>query len=208
MSQSSTSTVDSSSKASVKTRKSLEQLENITFVGNVSHQITGSKLPSLKQVLQVLFYNMRFAKLGLKESAKLTIDAASIYWHQAKIPIREEHKCVDKLVKVYNHWQKLKKNVPEKRSDTKKKDIETFIDSLDDLFDISTSDALETMKIDEDRKFLEMQRQKGRPGCMVGVDMVLFERERRAQERKEKEEMRKRKHQEEMTRQHGNFRFD
>lgn len=41
-----------------------------------------------------------------------------------------------------------------------------------------------------------MQRQKGRPGCMAGVDMNLHAREKRASERKEKEQLRKQKHDE------------
>lgn len=59
------------------------------------------------------------------------------------------------------------------------------------------------MKIAEDKLFLEMQRKKGRPGCMAGVDMKLYEREKRAEVRKEKEDARKRKHEEEMSQQKG-----
>lgn len=73
------------------TRQADESKRNIPLVGQVSHQIVGAKLPSNRQVLQVLFYNMRYVNLNTKQSAKLTIDAVSIFWQQARIPTREAH---------------------------------------------------------------------------------------------------------------------
>lgn len=39
----------------------------------MDYQITGSKLPSQKNQLSVLFYNLRIVKLNLHESAVLTL---------------------------------------------------------------------------------------------------------------------------------------
>ena len=50
--------------------------------------------------------------------------------------------------------------------DKEKRDI--FEDNMDDLFDIAHSEALEQLKNEEDKNFLILQRQKGRPGSMVG----------------------------------------
>lgn len=50
---------------------------------------------------------------------------------------------------------------------------------MDDLFDIAHADALGQMKNEEDKNFLMLQRQKGRPGCMVGVDQKLKHKEER-----------------------------
>lgn len=160
---------------------------------------------NFRQVLQVLFYNMRFVNLIAKLSAKLTIDGVQIFWHQARIPIREEHKCVDKLLKLYEKWKTIQKTVADKRSNIQKQAADTFLENLDELFDIATVDALDKIRIVKDRQFLEMQRQKGRPGCMAGVDMALWDREKKAQERKDKEAARKRKHEEEMSSQAGKF---
>lgn len=109
------------------------------------------------------------------------------------------------MVKLYEQWKQIRKTIPTKRSETQKKVAETFSETLDDLFDISTVDALETIRIEEDKEFLIMQRGKGRPGCMVGVDMVLYGREKRALERKEREEVRKRKYDEESQTNYGKF---
>ena len=73
---------------------------------------------------------------------------------------------------------------------------DSFIDKLDDLFDISSADALHTMKIEEDKRFLIEQRKKGRVGSMLGVDWRLANREARSRLRKEKEEARELKHRE------------
>lgn len=67
------------------------------------------------------------------------------------------------------------------------------------LFDIAAADALETMEIQEDKDFLLQQRQKGRPGSMVGIDQKLAEKEKRKSEREEKENNRKQKYLEQLT---------
>lgn len=191
-----------SSVSSVSTRKSVEQLQSIDMIGKTQHQIIGAKLPSNRQVLQVFFYNLRFVDRNqqsdakAKNSAKLSIDAVKIYWQQARIPIKEDHRCREKLLKLYADWNNIRKTTEDKRSQKQKQFAESFVDSLDDLFDIASPNALNEIKIPEDKKFLEMQRQKGRQGCMIGVDMSLYGREKRAQERKEKEDARKKKHEE------------
>ena len=42
-----------------------------------------------------------------------------------------------------------------------------------DLFVIAHSDAMGLMKIEDDKKFLLLQRQKGPPGSIFGVDPKL-----------------------------------
>lgn len=206
--QTTSSSIQKSGTSLITTRQSQQALREINLVGNVSHQITGSKLPSHKQVLQVFFYNMRFVYLrkpsNAKDSAKLAMQSVMIFWQQARIPTRRIDHCIEQLLMLYEEWKYIQKSVPEKRTgDSKKKEI-AFVDKLDDLFDISHSDVLQLISIDEDRQFIIMQRQKGRPGCMAGVDMALAAREQRSHERREKEEMRRKKHQE-MAQQSSKF---
>lgn len=205
MSKPSTSTAPAPSTSSVKTRRSLEKKQNIDIIGKTSHQIMGAKLPSNKQVLQVMFHNMRFVLLDKTQSANLSIDAAIIFWKQARIPTRDHHKCAEKLLKLYEKWMNIQRTVPNKRSNKQKQTAEQFVEILDDLFDIAAADALQSIRIEEDRAFLEMQLQKGRPGSMAGVDMVLHGREQRAYTRKEQEEARKKRYEEEMSRNNFNY---
>lgn len=180
------------------TRSSVEALNTIDLIGRTSNQITGSKLPSNRQVLQLFFHNMRIVKLSSTESAKLSINATLSYWQQARIPTKYEAHCIKKLNQLYDAWKNIQRKVPEKRSGSAKKQEEDFVAALDDLFDISHANAMEMINIAEDRDFLTMQRQKGRPGCMAGVDRALYEKEQRRAERLEKELNRKRTHDEMM----------
>lgn len=182
-----------STASSVQTRRVTDNVEKLDLIGRISHQITGAKLPSNRQLLQVLFYNIRFVDRQLRGSAKLTISAALIYWQQARIPTRDLFRCVEKLEKLYKTYRNILKTVPSKRSVAQKNTVTAFSDELDDLFDVAAANALEQIRSDEDKQFLILQRQKGRPGCMAGVDMSLYRREKRREERLEKEESRKRK---------------
>lgn len=192
------STSTSESQSATLVTRSKDKLRFVESIGYVSHLIFGAKLPSNGQVLQVFFYNVRFVNHGrkncAKESAKLAVDAALVFWQQARIPTRGKDKCEIKLLQLYNEYRNLHKQSADKRSEAKKAEIEILKEKFDDLFDIASVDALNTMSIEEDKKFLLMQRQKGRQGCMAGVDMLLYGREQRSEQRKQKEEFRKRKY--------------
>lgn len=182
-----------------KTRKSEEKSRAIALIGNVAHQIVGAKLPSNRQVLQVLFYNMRYVKLSSKESGELVIDAALIFWNQARIPTRERSKCVNKLIKLYDEWKCLQKRDSGKMSTAMKSRYDKFIGDLDNLFDVAHADAVTMMTNEEDVAFLEKQRQSGRPGSMAGVDQKLADKEERSRLRKKEEEARQLRHAEAMA---------
>ena len=75
----------------------------------------------------------------------------------------------------------MEKTAKRSISPAQSKKVEAFKSSLDDLFDIAHQDALINTN-EEDRQFLLLQRQKGRPGCMGGVDIKFLRgKERRAQ---------------------------
>lgn len=147
----------------------LRDSSKIFLVGNVSNQIVGSKLPSIKQALSVLFYNMRVVKLNLHESSKLVIREIVIFWEKARIPVREEYHLIKKLESLYNEWRNLQKHETSKLVNNRKKE-DLFVNKFDDIFDIAHADALSIIKIENDKQFLIAQRTKGRPGCMLGID--------------------------------------
>ncbi|XP_050530606.1 uncharacterized protein LOC126899603 [Daktulosphaira vitifoliae] len=141
----------------------------IYLIGYMSNQIVGSKLPSNKQVLCVLFYNMRVVNLNVHDSASLVYNEIEIFWQKTRIPIKKKCHSVKKIQSIYNEWRKLQKHATRKSlSDTRNE--EDFVNKLDDLFDIAHSDALNLIKIEVDKQFLLAQREKGRSGCMLGVD--------------------------------------
>lgn len=142
---------------------------------------------------------MRFVNLSAKESAALTIDAVLIFWQQARIPTRRKDKCANKIHKMYEDWKVLNKIKVDQMSVEMKKKYDDFIESLDDLFDIAAADALLTMRNEEDKEFLRKQRQKGRPGSMLGIDAKLSGKEKRSKSRMEKEEERRLRHEQAST---------
>ncbi|GBN91210.1 hypothetical protein AVEN_52975-1 [Araneus ventricosus] len=151
---------------------------NIYLIGSERHQITGCKLPSNRQVLSVLFYNLHEVNLSIRESANLVVRECLIFWERARIPTRATPHCVEKIMKMYNYWRNLQ-NSACLRSETQEENERNFISDLNNLFDIAHANALEIIKIEEDRKFLLSQREPGRRGYLMGIDMKLAKREER-----------------------------
>lgn len=167
--------------------------KGIYLVGSMNSQIRTSKLPSKGDVLSVLFYNMRIVNLNLYSSASLVIDEVDVFWKKARIPTQNRSNCIIKLQGLYNTLRDLEKS-KNRKSELQMQRESDFVEGLSDLFDIATSNALNDIKIPEDREFLIMQRQKGRPGCMLGVDVKLTQMEKRKEERITAEEKRKKRY--------------
>ena len=144
----------------------------VRLIGGTLSEITGSKLPSNRQVLARFFHAHVIEKLTIQNSAVLTTRELVQLWMKAKIPTRQEYNIVGKMKDLYGQWQALKKNATRK-SDTQKSKEKSFSTGLDDLFDVAHANAMELLKIDEDKKLLEAQREKGRRGCMGSVDSKL-----------------------------------
>lgn len=167
----------------------------IYLVGQPCMSIMGTKLPSHRQVLQLLFFQTHLAKsrrkvASVNDSASLVTDSVLIFWRQAAIPTKKVQHVKDKVLALHEQWNKLQRNEKKGGAAQKKKEKE-FSDKLDDLFDIAHANALTMMSSAEDVEFLKAQRRKGRPGCMLGVDEVLYRQEQNRAEREEQEEMRR-----------------
>lgn len=161
--------------------------KEIFLIGDVKHYITGSELPSNGQVLAVLFYNIRKVNLSVNESANLTICECIIYWEKARIPTKSLPNCVKKLVALYKVWRNLQKDA-NKTQDVFEQRRQEFI-NINNLFDIAHADALQLIKINED-KILQKQREPGRPGHLAGVDKKLTEKEEKVSLRNIQEQKR------------------
>lgn len=163
----------------------------VYLIGVPYTQILGSKLPSKKQVLSVFFFNHRTLKLTLRDSAALVHDELAVFWAKARIPIQSKHRSIEKILAIHGQWQTLFKT-SKRRTDNQQQKETAFMDDLNDLFDIAAFDALERI-MEEDKQFLILQRQKGRPGSMAGIDKVTVDREKRRLQRLEQQSERERK---------------
>lgn len=155
--------------------------ENIYLIGHTSYQLVGYKLPSNKEVLKVLFYNLR-------ESARLVIDEVLIFWHKARIPTREIYHCIPKLKALYDEWRNLQK-YSSRRTETQIKKENEFKKNSGDIFDIAHSNPMDMMNNELDKQFLTCQRQNGRPG--VRIDRTSYRKKKNKNLQLEKIEKRK-----------------
>ena len=155
----------------------------IYLVGSTKDALTGSKLPSIGDVLRLYLHRVKTSNTK-HESAISTIKEVQAYWGKARIPMRRIDHAAKKLEELVGRWEALRKN---KRRRTKTQiEKDTFTISFNDLFDVSHQDALTLMNNDEDKQFLLKQREKGRQGAMIGLDDVcLVRKEQRQAKQKE-----------------------
>ena len=69
--------------------------------------------------------------------------------------------------------------------------MQKFQMDLYNSFDITHADALERMKIEEDKMFIHRQREPGHLGCLARVDKKIAEKEERSRQQKVEDEKRK-----------------
>lgn len=189
------------------TSRSLRSADSDIFlVGKFEKNITGAKLPSKRQVLQTLFHHIRIEKVVLRRSARIVAEEVLEFWNKARIPTIHIESVVTAVKSLYNALRKIQK-IRYSKSDTHKQQIKDYTVDLDMLFDVASSDALELIKIPEDAQFLLKQREPGRPGRMIGIDMNLTLKEQKRMKRIEEEELRKRKHEAEGMNPRCNFLF-
>jgi hypothetical protein len=105
-----------------------------------------------------------------------------VFWNKARIPTKERQHVISKVENLFGEWRKLlkgkyRRSLPQVQKET------TFVEELDNLFDIAHADSMQLIKIEEDKAFLEAQRHKGRRGLMTGVDTVLAGVEERRETR-------------------------
>ena len=160
------------------------------FIVSAREELTGAKLPSKGEVLSNFLHYHQDKKLTIGSSADVVVNKVTEFWEKARIPIIRKDHSIAKVQKLYAKYQQLKKG-RKRRSPCQVQKEESFGKSLKDLFDISTADALSTIKNTEDRDFLIAQREPGRRGTLGSIDVSLAIKEKRAVKRKKLEEERK-----------------
>ena len=80
---------------------SISSTRSIWLIGGVSEKLTGSKLPSNRQVLSRFFYLHKLEKKTVQESAAITTEELLSFWVKARIPTRQKYHIINK-VKEYH----------------------------------------------------------------------------------------------------------
>lgn len=132
--------------------------EKLLLIGYSTNQIVAtSNLPTIGQMLASLFYNIRRISKNVHISAKLTIEECLIIWKKARIPAQRIDKCIEKLEGEYNRYRNVTKS-SHRRSTYQLQKEKEYKESINNLFDIASADALDTMTDESDKKFLMDQR--------------------------------------------------
>ena len=142
--------------------------------------ITGSKLPSNRQVLGYFLFLHREVQHTIRIAATLTIEKIFLFWEKAGIPVKQKRNAIKKLESFFHSWQNLQKH-EKRQSITQKAHEEKFKQFLDDLLDVAHANALNMMTIEEDKQFLMAHCEKGRQGCMDGIDANLVKKQKKKQ---------------------------
>lgn len=77
-------------------------------------------------------------------------------------------------MKLYDTWQQIRKTTASKRTDTKQKTENAFVDALDDLFDISHADALNKHANRRRQKFSNPSKRKRPTGMYARCRYVVM----------------------------------
>lgn len=157
-----------------KTRSSAE----VWLIGRGTDHLSGSHLPTNGDVLRFMMFFHTDHKLTLKEAAYNSVSRVTDLWVRARIPHQRIDSAVRKLLKLNDKYVQLKKS----RKKNSARDImnqEEFVNKLQHLFDIATSDALKTMRNEEDKEFLFKQRHDVLSCSMAGVDALQSAKEKR-----------------------------
>jgi hypothetical protein len=184
---------------SIQTFPQTRSITNVWLIGPAKETITGMKLPTNRQVLSVFFNQHLMHNKTIRTSAHYAVQAAFDLWTMANIPTTIQRNAVAKLEKVFDRWQRLKKN-SRRRTPTQIQNEKDFQEDMDQLFDIAHANADTMIKIAEDRSFLQDQRGP-RIGYMSHIDNALVERTERKLKRKEREDNLRRLEQQRMTNQ-------
>ena len=166
----------------MKRRKISRSSTDYYLVGYSSESISGSKLPTLRQVLRYALYLKEISSHTVETSSIIqhTVEEVTAFWMIAGIKTILKHNAISNLTKIWKNWMALKKNRGRKTDPGEKRKM--FVKSLDKLWDIGASDAIEIIKNnrflsaakkEEDLKFYEDQ-QGERIAMMSGRDKVFM----------------------------------
>lgn len=133
--------------------------KEIRLVGIPMPKILEHKLPTVKEVMCVFFYQLQVLKCSIKQSAKNVIDQVIELWKKNQIPTCETANAVKKILRYHNQWLKLQKSFTRRKSLAQNQNEMKFQNELKMLFDVVNQKSLKTL--DENIKKLYLNQKSG-----------------------------------------------
>lgn len=137
--------------------------EDIPFIGYQIRQLNPRKLPTNRQVLSLMFYKKSVMNMNIHQSATIVVDEVMKIWSDSDIRVNKTYNSIIKLEKLFDQWKNVQKNCSRKTSPAQQLRENVFIDSLDELFDISVKSEFHLLS-SQQQQFLINQRDKNRRG--------------------------------------------
>lgn len=162
---------------------------DIWLIGQLQSELPVNVLPTTGDVLRMFFHYHQVEKKTVPESAKVSSDKVMDMWNKARIPTTYYSHVLEKVKSLVDDYKLIKKN-KNRQSEAQRAREKEFEEKEHILFDIAHQNAMQLIRIQEDREFLEDQRGSRRMK-MSGIDKDLTKKEERTEQRKRKEEDRK-----------------
>ncbi|KAK3918361.1 Adenylosuccinate synthetase [Frankliniella fusca] len=147
-------------------KKKLRRDTSILYVGNESDSLPSAKLPTNRQVLCFFMHLNRDVFTDRRQASRATIRAVMAIWNKTRVPCIQEIKAIIKVENLYNAWKKITKNASRLQGTCKNKTeankVQDFSAMLDDLFDVSMTNAIEIMESREEQSKDDTARQMWR----------------------------------------------
>uniref|UniRef100_UPI00358FB6CD uncharacterized protein n=1 Tax=Myxine glutinosa TaxID=7769 RepID=UPI00358FB6CD len=170
----------------IMTPSSLRSAPENWLLGKPNPNLSTARLPCGLDALRLVQFHHIKEGSTLPASYKLACEAVVAVWEQARIPTRRIDSCVRKLSKMYEKYLALKKHRTRERESDRKKEV-MFKSDLEELFDIATKDAMKEIKNEEDREFLQKQREDIFSCSMSGADQKTPAKEKTEITKRQKE---------------------
>ncbi|XP_044579240.1 uncharacterized protein LOC123261589 [Cotesia glomerata] len=110
--------------------------KEIHLIGKPMQKISERKLPTVKEVMSVFFYQLKVLKCSIKQSAKNATDQVIELWKNNQIPTSGSTNVIQKILRYHNRWLKLQKSFVRKKSSAQNKNVIIFQNEIKALFDI------------------------------------------------------------------------
>ncbi|KAK0055523.1 hypothetical protein Bpfe_015034 [Biomphalaria pfeifferi] len=143
----------------------------VHLIGEPVQLFNENMLPTTREVLQVYYHHHNNEKLSKTESITVTVREVCEIWARARVPSAEERNIIHKLKLLVDKHRTVCHN--KTRGGTAQMARESnFEADMNGLFDIAHHDAMNRIKIEEDRVFLVDQRTE-RKYVMGKIDQQL-----------------------------------
>ncbi|EFN67151.1 hypothetical protein EAG_09683 [Camponotus floridanus] len=110
--------------------------KEIHLIGKPLQKISERKLPTVKEVMSVFFYQLKVLKCSIKQSSKNAACQVIELWKNNQIPTSESTNVIKKILRYHNRWMKLQKSFVRKKSSAQNKNEMRFQNEIKALFDI------------------------------------------------------------------------